>query len=497
MGKQGYLAVDLGAESGRVIIGVLDGHQLTLKEVHRFLHLPLELPSGLHWDLTGIWANVLEGLRKAMAEANDQNIDVVSLGVDTWGVDYALVGKSGELMGLPHCYRDERNKAAFDKVLKQLGREALYEQTGIQFIALNTLFQVVAQHDAEPSSVENAEHLLFIPDLLHYFLTGNAVVDSSIASTSQMVDPRTGDWAISMLQELGLPTGMLGKIVPPGTEVGTLLPHVAAAIGAPESLKVITPGGHDTAAAVAAVPADGSREWAYISSGTWSLMGAELDAPCTSAAAREAPLTNERGIDDTIRFLKNIAGLWLVQECRRHYEKQGIVYDYAKLTEMAAAAEPFRTLVDTDYGPFMLPGEMPDKIAEFARNTGQPEPTEVGQFVRCCLESLALTYRRVLENLERVLDRRYDVLHIVGGGGKNRLLCEMTANAIGRPVIVGPYEATGVGNILVQAKGAGNVADLAELRQIVRTSFSPETIEPTNPQDWDAANERFVKLLER
>lgn len=490
-----YIAIDLGAESGRAIVGVLDGDQLTLHELHRFLHLPVRLPSGLHWDLTGLWHNIIEGVRNCVAWCNENSVPLVSVGVDTWGVDWGVVGKSGELLGLPHAYRDERNQAAYEKVLNQLGREKLYDATGIQFMPLNTLYQVVACRDAEPALLDHAAHFLFMPDLLHYFFTGKRAVEFSIASTSQMLDPRTGKWAMGLLKELNIPTHMLGDIVRPGATIGAITPAIAEATGAPAALKVIAPATHDTASAIAAVPADPASRWCYLSSGTWSLMGAELSQPCTTAAAREYPFTNEGGVDGTIRFLKNIAGLWLVQETRRHYEKQGITYDYAKLTDMAAAAEPFRTLIDTTHGPFMLPGQMPEKIAAFARKTNQPEPTEAGQVVRCCLESLALTYRDTLEHLEATLATKYDVLHIVGGGGRNKLLNQMTADALGRRVVVGPFEATAAGNVLVQAMGAGDVKDLAHIRRIITASFKPETYTPRDTAAWDAAYARYKGLV--
>jgi len=494
---QAYLAIDLGAESGRAIVGVLDGHKLTLHEAHRFFHMPRRLPSGLHWDLMGLWGNILEGTQKAVTWCKKNSTPLVSLGVDTWGVDWALVSRSGELTFLPHAYRDERNNAAYEKTLATIGRQALYEATGTQFMPLNTLFQLVAQYDAAPGTVTEATDLLFMPDLFHFFFTGRRVVEFSIASTSQMLDARTGKWAKKILEAIDLPTQMLGEISPSGTVVGPVLRHIGEELGAEPGLKVITPAAHDTACAVAAVPASDSS-WCYISSGTWSLMGAELDKPCLSVAAREAPFTNEGGVDGTIRFLKNLAGLWLVQECRRQWQRQGREYDYATLTDLAAEAEPFRTLVDTDHAPFAAPGDMPGKIAAFARRTHQPEPQTPGQFVRTCLESLALTYRRTLEKLESVLGRRFEVIHIVGGGGRNHLLNQMTADATGRRVVVGPYEATAAGNILVQAMGAGNVKDLTHLRKIVAAAFEPQTFVTSKDTDaWDDAFTRFVSLIDR
>jgi rhamnulokinase len=494
MKSKAYIAIDLGAESGRAMVGVLQNDQLALHETHRFLHLPHRLPSGLHWDLLGLWGQIVQGVRKSVEWCAQQGIEAVSVGVDTWGVDYGLVGRSGQLLFLPFAYRDARHGPAYDQAIEQLGKSWLYSQTGLQFMNFNTLFQLYAQHRSEPASLTAAHRLLFVPDLFHYFFSGQAVVESTIASTSQMLDPRTGQWATSVFQKLGMPTSMLGPIIPPGTTIGPLLEHVSAAVGDGGSLKVIAPAAHDTASAVVAVPADPNTSWCYLSSGTWSLLGAELDSPCLSDAARDVPFTNEGGIGGTTRFLKNIAGLWLVQECRRHYETQGVVYDYGKLTELAAEAAPFRTLLNPDHAPFLAPGQMPVKIAEFARATGQPVPTEVGQFVRCCLESLALTYRYTLQKLESVLDRRFDVLHIVGGGGRNALLNQMTADAIGRTVVVGPYEATAAGNILVQAIGAGDVQDLRHIRRIITRSFEPVTCRPGDAAAWNGAYQRFLKL---
>ncbi|REJ94535.1 MAG: rhamnulokinase [Planctomycetota bacterium] len=495
MAGNAYIAIDLGAESGRTIVGLVDRGRLHLAEIHRFRHLARQLPSGLHWDLMGLWGNILEGVACAVDWADSQGQTLTSLGVDTWGVDYALLGQSGELLAMPHCYRDERNNVAFDRAVEAVGAETLYDATGIQLLPLNTLFQVLAQHAAEPELLTRAQQLLFMPDLLHYFFTGRTTCEATIASTSQMTDARTGTWNLDLLAKLALPTQMLQDIVPPGTNVGTILPHVAAATGASEQLQVVAPASHDTASAIAAVPAEVGTSWAYISSGTWSLMGAELPGPCVTPAARAANFTNEGGVDGTIRFLKNLIGLWPVQECRRALENSGQTLDYAALTAAAADAEPFRTLLDLNYPPLMSPGEMPRKIADFARASGQPEPESAGQLVRCCLESLALLYRRTLDELEAVLERKFDVLHVVGGGGRNELLNQFTANAVGRPVVVGPEEATAAGNVLVQAMAAGQIANLAELRKVVRTSFEPKRYEPEDTDAWSAAAARFAEII--
>ncbi|QDT64264.1 rhamnulokinase [Calycomorphotria hydatis] len=490
-----YLAMDLGAESGRAIVGVLDGGKVTIEELHRFRHEAEQLEDGLHWDFGHIRKEVFEGARKAFAWAKEQGLELHSLGVDTWGVDIAFLGDDGEFLQRPFCYRDPRNGPAFKKLVDTLGASALYEATGIQFMQINTLPQLIAQQDADPSVLERTSKMLFIPDLLHRMFCGSTVTEYTIASTSQMIDPRTRQWNIDLLQRLNLPTDFLPEIVPAGSVLGTILPEVAAQLGAPEGLKVITPGSHDTAAAIAAVPVGGDRSWCYLSSGTWSLMGAEIPEPCLTEAAQKASFTNEGGFSGEIRFLKNITGLWMVQECRRYLEAQeGKELDYADMVRDAEAGEPFRTIVDTDHGPFLEPGDMLPKIDAFARETNQPEPKTAGEAVRCCLESLALTYRRTLERLESVLDQKFEVLHIVGGGTQNKLLNQMTANATGREVITGPAEATAIGNILIQAYGAGHVSSREELRQIVADSFPTETYQPQDAEAWNAAYERYQSV---
>ncbi len=493
--KKAHLAYDFGADSGRAMLATLEDGRLHLEEVHRFGHAPQRLPSGLHWDIQTLWTQVVAGLARAGEVARDRGLAIASLGVDTWGADCGYLGASGQLLGLPYSHRDERNIHAFEATLERHGRRKLYEATGIQFLPINTLYQVVAQHDAEPEMLQIADKMLFMPDLLHYFLTGEAVVESTIASTSQMTEPRTGQWAKDLLADLGLPTQMLGPIVPSGTRLGPLREGVADDAGVDANTPVVVPASHDTASAVAAVPGRSDEAWCFLSSGTWSLMGVELSEPCMTEAAMEVPFTNEGGVQGTVRFLKNIGGLWLVQECRRRFEQQGSSYDYADLTRLAGEAEPFRTLVNPDHPPFLTPGSMPEKIAEFARKTDQPVPEDVGQFIRCCLESLALTYRHTLLRLEHVLGRRFEPLYIVGGGGKNTLLNQMAADAIGRPVIVGLAEATAAGNALVQAMGGGDVGGLDEIRDIVRASFGSTAYEPKDTAAWDTAYERYLQLL--
>jgi rhamnulokinase len=511
------VAIDLGAESGRVIIGVLAAGRLRLEELHRFVHEPVWLPTGLHWDTTGIWREIVAGLRLAASWAEANQVELTSVGVDTWGVDWALVDAAGELVGLPHAYRDPRNTAAHDEVVARLGAERIYQTTGIQFMVLNTLYSLYAQKLSDPGMLAAAERLLFMPDLVHYWLSGQQAVEATIASTSQMVDCHTGDWAREMLDELGLPTRLLAPTVPPGSVIGALRSALAVETGLPESMRVVAPGSHDTASAVAAVPAvaegdsplfsstageadaaqgeKGTVPWCYLSSGTWSLLGAELPGPCVSAAAQEAMFTNELGVCGTTRFLKNIPGLWLVQECRRDLARQGQEFDYPELARLAGEARPFVTLVDPSHESFQTPGGMLQKMTALVRSTGQPVPDSPGGFVRCALESLALAYRDKLAMLESILGRTFEVIHVVGGGGKNTLLCQMTADATGRRVVVGPYEATAMGNALVQMMATRAVKDLAELRRIIARSTELVTYEPTDSAAWDRAYERFQGLI--
>ncbi len=504
MARQGFIAFDLGAESGRAMLAVLEKDRLELHEAHRFPNRMLLLPDGWHWDLTGLWANLMEGLKNAARMAatlpGPGPVELISLGVDTWGVDFGLVGASGQLLGLPFVYRDPRNVPAMKATRRKLGDKRIYGATGIQFMSFNTIYQLAAQRATEPGPLKLAEHILFTPDLLHYFFSGKAVNEATIASTAQLVDPFSGKWATGLIKALGVPTRMFGRIVPAGTRIGRLRQELAAEAGL-QRLEVIAPGGHDTASAVAAVPVQpevraGGR-WAYISSGTWSLMGAELDAPIVTEAARRAGFTNERGVEGKIRFLKNIMGLWLVQETRRDFARQGKELDYPTLMEMAGKSEPFRTLIDPDRQDFMAPGGMCARIADFARHTGQPVPQTPGQFVRCCLDSLALAYRRTVDNLEKLLGHPIEVLHIVGGGGKNALLNQMTADALDRTVIVGPFEATAIGNALTQAIGARAVRNLDHLRAIVRASFDPLTVRPKDPAPFAARREQFESLVVR
>lgn len=495
-----HLAFDLGASSGRAIVGVLDGNpaRLTLEEVDRFEHGGVPTPVGPVWDLTGIWRNMLVGLEAAGRWCHEQGLELNTLGVDTWGVDWTLVGAGGEVLGLPHCYRDPANETYAEQVLEQLGGYLkLYERTGIQRLPFNSLFPVYGRWRAEPGLFAPGSRLMFLPDLLHYWMSGEMITERSIASTSSMLDVESGQWDFELIERLGIPTSILGPIVEPGTRVGPLRRELAELAHIEGEVQVVTPASHDTGSAIAAVPVDRARgtRWAYLSSGTWSCLGAELSRPFATPEAAVVPFTNERGIGGTVRFLKNIAGLWLVQELRREWLAAGQEYSYADLVELAAQAEPLRTLVDPNYPEFASPGDMAGKLQRYATRTGQPVPETPGQLVRTCFESLALSYRDTCDRLEELTGQQIEVLHVVGGGSQNRLLNQMTAEALARPVVCGPVEATAIGNLLVQAMSHGAVTDLAELREIVARSVEPETYEPQQPAEvWQQAQQRIVQL---
>ena len=482
-----HLAIDLGASSGRAIIGVLDGSPrcLEMTELHRFEHLPCPTPAGPVWDLTGIWLNILAGLKKARAWCDDHDAKLVSVGVDAWGVDWVLVGESGELLGHAHCYRDPQNVPAAEKILSHAGgKEALYQRTGIQHMPINTLFQVAARFNAEPKIFDAASRLLFVPDLFHFWLSGKQINERTIASTSEMLSVETGNWDFELIEQLGLPARVLGEICKPGTVLGSIRGQLAESTGLDSTVMVITPGAHDTASAVAAVPfdepdpTDEPELSAFLSSGTWSLLGAELDQTFVSNDACEAPFTNELGLEGSVRFLKNIAGLWLVQELRREYVEDGNDISFEELAEQARLADPFRTIIDPNRPQFAAPGEMAEKIRAFANQTDQPEPETIGDLIRCCLDSLALCYLDTVELLERTLDRKVGRLHVVGGGSRNELLNEITCGVLQRPILCGPAEATAIGNLLTQAMGAGDLSGLAEIRRVVRDSCELRLLDP-------------------
>jgi rhamnulokinase len=483
------LAFDLGAESGRGVLGLFDGERLQLEVVHRFANGPVQTLETLHWDVLRLYSEILAGIRSCVAQHGPPQ----SLGVDTWGVDFALFGRGGALLGNPRHYRDPHTEDILDWAFARVPREDVFRQTGIQFMRFNSLFQLLALQRAHSPLLDVAETFLMMPDVFHYYLTGIKANEFTNATTSQMYDPNRKGWAYELVKAFGLPTGLLGTIVQPGTVLG---PTRGAAAAVAAGTLVIAPATHDTGSAVAAVPARGDA-WAYISSGTWSLMGVELPGPLINEQTFRHNFTNEGGFGDTIRLLKNVMGLWLVQECRRVWEREGKNYSYDELTRLAEAAGPFVSLIDPDDASFILPPNMPAAVANFCRRTRQPAPADEGAVVRCCLESLALRYRWVLERLEELTGKRLEVIHVVGGGSQNALLCQFTSDACNRPVLAGPVEATAIGNVLVQAIGLGLLKSLPEAREVVRRSFDVRTFEPANANRWQTPYERFLGFLPR
>lgn len=470
--KRHYLAFDLGAESGRAMLGQKSNGQIELTEVHRFSNNPVNLPTGRYWDTFRLFGEMCEGLRLAGRSAD--RID--SIAVDTWGVDFGLLGADGALIDNPRHYRDERTRGAIEEVSRKVSKEDIFRQTGIQFMEINSLYQLASIQRDRPELLQMASKLLFMPDLFNYFLTGVYSSERTITSTSQFYNPVKKGFATDMLRKLGISGAFFADLIDPGHPLGPVLPIIADHAMLDYVPTVCTTGGHDTASAIAAVPVRDASDWCYISSGTWSLIGVELDKPLINDAAREANFTNEVGVADTIRFLKNVAGLWILQECRRDWARQGHDHSYAELLERAAAAKPLDTVIDPD--EFVKPGRHVERIREYCRKTGQEIPQDVGSTVRVVLHSLAVRYKSVIEKIEELTGKKIKFIHIVGGGSRNYLLNQLTANVTGRTVIAGPVEATAAGNVLIQALGAGDVSDLSDLRSVVARSFETEKFTP-------------------
>nr|WP_308012363.1 rhamnulokinase family protein [Streptomyces acidipaludis] len=481
-----FAAVDLGATSGRVIVGRVGREHLELSEAHRFPNTPVRLPTGLHWNLPGLLQGVLDGLRAAGASGSP----IASVGIDTWAVDYGLLDADGALLGLPFHYRDSRTAGVAEKVRDAVGAQRLYAANGLQHLPFNTVFQLAAAQGS--AQLAAARTLLLVPDLITYWLTGSIGAEFTNASTTGLLDARNGTWSADLAARAGLDPALLPPLRDPGTSAGTLLPYAAAATALPQATSVTAVASHDTASAVVAVPAT-ERGAAYISCGTWSLAGLELDAPVLSEASRTANFTNERGVDGTVRYLRNIMGLWLLEECRRVWAARGLPTDLERLLDEASRAEPFAALVDPDAPEFLAPADMPAAIADHCARTGQRPPQSPGGVVRCIMESLALAHRRVLRRAAMLADREITHIHLVGGGSRNELLCRLTADATGLPVIAGPTEATALGNVLVQARAQGLVGDLADMRSLVARTQHLRRYEPDpgRARAWDAAAARL------
>lgn len=482
MTTETVLAVDLGAESGRVMaVHMADGAAggtlaLQVEELHRFPNTVVPVHGTLHWDFLRLWHDIQAGLAKGLA------LRPASLGVDTWGVDFALLDARGELLGNPVCYRDRRTEGVMERVLARVGRARVFEQTGIQFMSINTLYQLMSLVETQSPQLQTARTFLTAPDLLNYWLTGTAACEFTNATTTQLFNPRTGQWATELMEELGLPAAIFPTIIQPGTLLGTY-----------EGIPVIAPACHDTGSAVAAVPTP-TPHYAYISSGTWSLVGLEIAAPIINTAALDANVTNEGGVAGTYRLLKNVMGLWIIQQCRATWEAEGQSYSYAELAQLAEAAPPLRALIYPNEARFLPAGHHPRLVQTLCAERHQPVPQTPGEIVRCVLDSLALACNEVLQTLLALAGTQCEVIHIVGGGSRNELLCQLTANATGRPVVAGPVEATVLGNALVQLIARRSLTHLAEARQLVARMSDLRHYEPQETARWAEAAQRYRQI---
>jgi len=489
--KKQYIAVDLGAESGRVMLGSVSDDKLALEEIHRFSNGPIKEGGSLRWDFNRLLSEIKTGIGKAVKAANGR---VSGIGVDSWGSDFGLTGANGKLLENPYHYRDSRTEGMMEEAFKLMDKREIYENTGIQLMPLNNLYQLLSMCMANSDVLAKAKHLIFTADLYSYHLCGRVYSEYTLASTSQMMDMRTSQWSKEIFNKLSLPIEIIPDIVKPGTVVGQLTEEVAKEIGC-EPIDVIAVSSHDTASAVAAVPAADSN-WAYISSGTWSLMGVEVPEAIINDKTFEYQFTNEGGVENTIRLLKNIMGLWLVQECRRQWQREGVDLSYREITDMAEDAEPFVAHIDPDYSGFFSPPDMPKRINEYLTETDQKPIDDKGQMIGVILESLALKYRLVLDQLKRIYPHPIHRIHVIGGGAQNRLLCQFTANATGLPIIAGPAEATAVGNIMVQALSLGYIASQEDMREVIKESFELVRYEPEKTSEWESAYERFQNISE-
>jgi rhamnulokinase len=485
--SKNYLAFDFGAESGRAILAHLHSGVLTIQEIHRFKNEPVEYGGSLQWDIARLWWEV----RKTLSSLEEMQLS--GIGVDAWGVDYGLIGEKAELLQNPYHYRDARTTGMMEEVFREVSKEEIYRTTGIQFMPINTLYQLFAAVRETPTLLKAAKKLLMIPDLFLFWLTGNPVCEFTNATTTQLVNPLTRSWAMDLIERLGLPTQLWTEIVEPGTIVGKVLPGLARNSALAEA-PVIAPATHDTGSAVAAISARDST--AFLSSGTWSLLGTERDSPMVTPEALRSNFTNEGGVNGSTRLLKNVMGLWMLQCCRQNWMARGQSYDHGKLMELASREPSFIRLVDPDHESFLRPDDMPNSIDRFCARTDQPAPTSAPAYARAVLESLALKYRLVLSTLEKLIGKRIDEIRIIGGGSQNRLLNQMTADATGRRVLAGPMEATALGNVAVQMLATGAADSLQDVRRTIERSFPVEIFEPLDPESWNRQAERFEHYCE-
>ncbi len=482
------LAFDFGASSGRAIIGCFDGDKITLEEVHRFSNDPVSVGGTVYWDVLRLFYEIKQGIIKAKIAGGFD-----SIGIDTWGVDFGLIDSEGKLMENPVHYRDARTVGLVDEAFKTMPKEKLYGITGIQFMELNTLFQLISLKKNRPWMLERADKMLFMPDLFGYMLTGKMCAEYSIASTSQLIDLDKKTWSKEILDAFGIKESVFAPLVQPGTVLGELSKEICEECGV-DPVPVISVCGHDTQSAITSVPCE-DGDFAFLSSGTWSLFGTELDKPIVNETSMNINITNEGGFDGSTGFLKNIIGLWLIQESRRQWKREGKEYSYADLEKLALAAEPFKCFIDPDAPEFVPHGNIPERVREFCRKTGQYVPETVGEIMRCIYESLAMKYRLTFEKLRECTERDYPVIHVIGGGTKDGLLCQMTANSCDRTVKAGPIEATVMGNVAVQLMSDGSVKNIGQARKIVADSSELKTFEPKDTDKWAGAYEDFLKVV--
>ncbi len=482
------LAFDFGASSGRAIIGCFDGEKITLEEVHRFSNDPVSVGGTVYWDVLRLFYEIKQGIVKAKIAGGFD-----SIGIDTWGVDFGLIDSEGKLMENPVHYRDARTVGLVDEAFKTMPKEKLYGITGIQFMELNTLFQLISLKKYRPWMLERADKMLFMPDLFGYMLTGKMCAEYSIASTSQLIDLDKRTWSKDILDAFGIKESIFAPLVQPGTVLGELSKEICEECGV-DPVPVISVCGHDTQSAITSVPCE-NGDFAFLSSGTWSLFGTELDKPIVNETSMNINITNEGGFDGSTGFLKNIIGLWLIQESRRQWKREGKEYSYADLEKLALAAEPFKCFIDPDAPEFVPHGNIPERVREFCRKTNQYVPETVGEIMRCIYESLAMKYRLTFEKLRECTERDYPVIHVIGGGTKDGLLCQMTASSCDRTIKAGPIEATVMGNVAVQLMSDGSVENIGQARKIVAASSELKTFEPKDTDKWAKAYEDFLKVI--
>jgi rhamnulokinase len=490
MTQRKFLAFDFGAESGRAILGKLDRKKISLEEIHRFPNKQISVSNHIQWDVSYLFDELKKGLTAA---AQKGHLDLYGLGVDTWGVDFCLVGRDNQILENPYAYRDRRTKGMMELAFQKMPKKEMYERTGIQFLQFNSVFQLLSMVESKGPLMEKIETLLFMPDLFNFLLTGQKKSEYTIASTSQLLDAKKRDWEAAIFEKLGLPVHIMAPVIQPGTLIGQLLPDIAQET-ALSSVDVIVPACHDTASAVAAVPAQ-SDNWAYLSSGTWSCFGIEVDEPIINEDSMMNNFTNEGGVGEKIRFLRNTMGLWLIQRCMKKWEQEGESLNYDEMASLALESQEFRSIVNPDDHMFMNPMDMPAAIVEFCRKTGQPVPEKKGEYVRCILESLALKYRFLIDMINAMRPESVEVLHIVGGGSQNEILNQFSANATGLTVIAGPVEATAVGNIMIQAIAKRMLDGIEDGRKAVARSFSLRSYKPEDQKKWNIVYEGIREMF--